>query len=76
MTDAIQTALIVAIPPTLVGIAAIITSLRNRAVAKAEIREVHLLINSRMTQFLELAKSAAFAEGEKAEKDKPRDSTS
>ena len=70
MTDATQTAIIVAIPPTLMGVAAIIASLRN---AK-KIEQVHLLINSRVTELLALTKSSSFAEGEKAQKDKPRDS--
>ncbi len=67
MTDALQSALIVAIPPTLMALAALIRSIRNGS----EIQKVHVLINSRMESLLSLTRISSFAAGEKAEKDKP-----
>lgn len=64
--SAILIALIVAIPPTLAGIAAVIVSLR----AKAKTEEIHLLVNSKITELLELTAKASRAEGVKSEKDK------
>ncbi len=59
-------AVLVALPPTLMGLAAVITSLRNAF----KIQEVHGQINSRMDELLALAKKASFAEGVKSETDK------
>lgn len=65
--SAILIALIVAIPPTLAGVAAVIVALR----AKAKTEEIHLLVNSKMTELLELTAKASRAEGVKSETDKP-----
>ncbi len=67
MTDATQTALIVAVPPTILALGSLVRSIKNGK----DIKEVHLMINSRMDDLLKLTKSASFAAGEKAEKDKP-----
>jgi hypothetical protein len=61
MTDAVQIAMIVAIPPTLLGAAALVASIRNGT----KIQDVHLSINSRMDQLVKASK----AEGRQDERD-------
>ena len=66
MTDATIVALIVAIPPTLAAVTALIVSLRNNSLAienKAAVKEVHLSINSRLDEMLQLSKAAGIQEG-------------
>ena len=70
ITEGMTIALIVAIPPTIAGIAALIVSLKNHDAVK----EVHLAINSRLDQLLALAREAGFTDGRKAEgEDRDRD---
>jgi hypothetical protein len=38
--------------------------------ALRKVREVHVLVNSRLTQLLHLTERSSFAEGEKSQKDK------
>ena len=61
MTEAVQIALIVATPPTLLGVAQLISSIKNGH----GIKDVHLSINSRMDQLVQASK----AEGRQAERD-------
>jgi len=66
MSDAILAALITSVPPTVMSAFALF---KANAVGKA-VNEVHLAVNSRLTELLELTRKSALAEGEKAEKDK------
>lgn len=59
MTQETTNAIIVAIPATLVAVSTLLQSLKNGR----RIQELHLQINSRMTQWFEEAKVAARAEG-------------
>jgi signal transduction histidine kinase len=52
LTDIVWIALIAAVPGTLVGTASLVQSIRN-----------HRLVNSRMTELLELTKTSSKAEG-------------
>jgi hypothetical protein len=61
MTDAVTVALIVAVPPTLLGIAQLISSMKNGS----KIEGVHLSINSRMDELVRAAK----AQGRQDERD-------
>jgi len=63
MTEEIKIALIVAIPPTLLALASLITSMRHREQDKADHAELHLQINSRMDELLELTRKDSFREG-------------
>jgi hypothetical protein len=42
---------------------------KGRKETKADIRDVHISINSRMTQLLQEAKEGSYAAGQKAEQD-------
>lgn len=59
MTEAVQVALIAAVPPTLLSFAAVISSLLNRG----KINGLHLDVNSRLTELLKQTGLAAHAEG-------------
>jgi hypothetical protein len=59
MTEALQVALIAATPPSVLAAASLLASLKN----KKAIQEVHLSVNSRLTQLLEAVGKAAHAEG-------------
>ena len=61
MTEAVQIAVIVAIPPTLLAAAALVASIHNGN----KIQDVHLSINSRMDQLVEASK----AQGRQDERD-------
>ena len=61
MTDAVQIALIVATPPTLLGIAQLISSIKNGN----KIQDVHLSLNSRLTELV----TASIAQGRQDERD-------
>ena len=61
MTEAVQIALIVAIPPTLLAAGSLVASIKNGA----RIQDVHLIINSRMDQLVKASK----AEGRQDERD-------
>jgi hypothetical protein len=85
MSETVIIALIVAIPPTIASIAALITSLKNRkkdvesrAAVKSDIRELTLKVNSRMDELLNTVRSASHAAGreelrleQKKKKDQP-----
>ncbi len=62
MSEAILVALIAATPPTLMALAALIVGLGNRR--KSE--ELHLLINSRLSELLASSTAAARSEGHEA----------
>lgn len=70
MHDAVWIALIVAIGPTLMGAAALVHSIGSKRAIRAEVREVHLAVNSRLDMLLSLTDKLAFARGEKSEIDK------
>lgn len=57
------TIIICAIAPTIAAITGLIVVLRR-------IKDVHIQLNSRLTEFLQLTEKSSFAEGEKHEKDK------
>jgi hypothetical protein len=59
MTEAITIALIVATPPTIIGVAQLISSLKNGT----NIKGVHKSMNSRMDELLRLKGIASHAEG-------------
>lgn len=59
MTEPVQIAVIAAMPPTIVAGGALIVAIKS----KAAIREVHLSVNSRLTQLLEAVSKASHAEG-------------
>jgi len=61
MTEAVQIALIVAIPPTLLAAGSLVASIKNGA----RIQDVHLSINSRMDQLVQASK----AQGRQDERD-------
>lgn len=61
MTEAVEIALIVAVPPTLAATAALIMAVR----AVHKIQEVHIGINSRMDQLV----AASKAQGRQDERD-------
>lgn len=59
MTDLVKIAVIAATPPTIVSIGALLASLSNHA----KIQELHVIVNSRLTELLASNKQAATAEG-------------
>jgi hypothetical protein len=61
VTDAVVIAMIVAIPPSIASVAALIVSIRNGN----QIHEVHLGINSRMDELVKASK----AQGRQDERD-------
>jgi hypothetical protein len=61
MTDAVQVALIAGAAPTILSLAAFVTSLRNGS----KIQDVHLSLNSRLTELVVAAK----AQGRQDERD-------
>ncbi len=65
MSEAVVVAAIVAIPPTVAAVAALIVSIRTHSAT----REVHLSVNSRMDELLRVTKTSGIAEGRKAERD-------
>jgi hypothetical protein len=64
MTEAVEIALIVAVPPTIASVAAVIMSIKNGT----KIQEVHLGINSRMDELVRASK----AQGRQDERDATR----
>lgn len=68
MSDAVMIAFIAAVPPTMVGVAALVVAMRS----KEKLTELHFQINSRMDQLLEksgaLQRSEGRAEGMIAER--------
>ncbi len=62
METTIVVALIIAIPTTITGIAALIVALG----VSRQIHEVHLSLNSRFDEWLKMAQVASFAQGHKA----------
>jgi len=63
VTEAVNIAMIVAIPPTLLALASLITTMRHREQDKADHAELHLQINSRMDELLKLTRKDSFREG-------------
>ena len=61
MTEAIEIALIVAVPPTIIAAGALVATIRNGG----KIQSVHLSINSRMDQLV----AASKAQGRQEERD-------
>lgn len=66
MSDAVIVGIVAATPPTLLAMAALVTAFKTRN----DVKQVHVLFNSRMDQFLKVTKESAHAEGVKEEKDK------
>jgi hypothetical protein len=56
---AVKVAIVSATPPTLAALAALFQTRRT----KAQLTELHVLINSRLTELLNLTKESAHAEG-------------
>jgi hypothetical protein len=69
MTDAVQIAIIAAIPPTLVALTGVILGFLNRG----QIAKVHEEVNSRMTEMLKLTRESSHAQGMKDEKQEEHD---
>ncbi len=71
MSDPVKLALIVAAAPTLLALAAVISSIRN----SKKLNALHVDVNSRLTQLLEASSTSAFvqgkAEGVAEEREKP-----
>ena len=68
MTEAVEIALIVSAAPTLVGAGALLAQMRNRkaiAEVRAAVVEVHLSLNSRLTELVVASK----AQGRQDERD-------
>jgi hypothetical protein len=59
MTDPVTIALIAATPPTVVALGALVASIRNNT----KIEELHISVNSRLTELLKQTGIAAHAEG-------------
>lgn len=59
MTEAVKIALIVAIGPTLMGMASLWASIKNRS----KLDTLHTDLNSRLTEMIVLAKATAYAAG-------------
>jgi hypothetical protein len=66
ISPTVEVALIAAAPPTMVAICSLIVGFIN----KSKIQEVHLSVNSRLTELLEATRKGSFAEGQQHEKDK------
>jgi hypothetical protein len=72
VTDPVQIAIIAGISAGVPGILAAVLGFINRVGidrVTAKANETHLLVNSRMTELLELTRMASRAEGVKEEKD-------
>ena len=61
MSDTVLVALLSSLPPTLVALAGLVASIRNAS----KINEVHLSLNSRLTELI----SASHAQGRQDERD-------
>jgi hypothetical protein len=59
MSDPVQIALIAGVPPTLVAAAALVASVLNHK----KIQELHVIVNSRLTELLNETRIASHAEG-------------
>jgi hypothetical protein len=59
MTDIVRVALITATPPTIVALGALAASLSNYR----KIAELHVIVNSRLSELLKVTGKASFAEG-------------
>jgi len=59
MTDAVQIALIVAIPPTIVAVGGLVVSLLNRKQGQ----KIEFKVDGKMDELLSLTRSGAHAEG-------------
>lgn len=68
MTDAVLVAVIVSVPATLAAVASFINGRKITKVEK-DVNEIHLSINSRMTELLNVTRAASKAEGVKEQKD-------
>lgn len=66
MDTSIIVALIITLPPTITAIASLVLIILN----KRKLQELHVAINSRLTELLEITAKASLAEGRKIEKDK------
>ena len=63
MNPIVLAAVIAAIPPTLVAIVVVDVTIRGQVKSQEKIQQVHIEINSRMTQLLDLTSKASHAEG-------------
>jgi hypothetical protein len=63
MTEQVQIALIAAMPPTIVAVTGFVIVLRK-------VKDVHLTLNSRLTQLVEATRLSAFGEGVAQERDR------
>lgn len=69
MSDAVMTALIVAVPPTLIAIAGLVAVLRK-------VETVHKTINSRLDQWLKVERGQGVAEGREQQRQESADQKS
>jgi hypothetical protein len=63
MSDPVWIALIVAIPPTVVGIGQIWLGLSAKREIKADVKNLHKEVNGRMTDLIQATEKAATATG-------------
>lgn len=66
MSEGVLIAIIAGVPLTLTSIASLVTSIRIKKVTKdtkEAVAELHIAVNSRLTQLLELTTKASKAEG-------------
>lgn len=69
MNPIVVAAIIAAFPPTLVAFISIFVTIRGQSKTEQKMQQVHVEINSRMTQLLELTSKASHAEGVRDAKD-------
>lgn len=66
MSDAVLVGMIAAAPPTLLALAALVSSFRNGQAVK----QIHVIFNSKMDKLLKVTGESEFAKGVKQEKEK------
>ena len=71
MTDAVQIAIIVAIGPTVIGLAGVLVSWLNGR----KIQDVHTIMNSRLSELLESNRASSHAKGMADQRDLDKDKT-
>ena len=72
MSEAVKIALIVAIAPTIAGIAGVIAAIMSHQSTKNAIVELHLQINSRMNELLLKTSELGRAEGVASEQERQK----
>lgn len=62
MTESVQTALIASIVPTITAIGVIIVALRQK-IAEKKVDDLHIVVNSRLTELLKVTTESEHAKG-------------